>query len=64
MRYPRDVTLDEWLENALRDADRRNLPGLRPLLETLARSTALLRSADWNLDLTGDLPETPQPHVR
>jgi hypothetical protein len=58
------VTLEEWLENALRDADRRDLPTLRPLLEALARSTATLRSADWNLDLTGELPETPPAHAR
>ena len=28
------------------DADRRGLPALKPLLETLARSTAALREAD------------------
>ena len=64
MRYARDMTVEEWLENALRDADRRELPALRPLLEGLARSTATLRAADWNLDLTGELPETPPEHVR
>jgi hypothetical protein len=58
------MTLEEWLENALRDADRRELPALRPLLEALARSTATLRAADWNVDLAGPLPETPPPHVR
>jgi hypothetical protein len=42
--------LEAWLESALRDADRRQLPALRPLLEGLARSTALLRAADWNLE--------------
>ena len=64
MRYARDMTLEEWLENALRDADRRELPALRPLLEALARSTATLRAADWNVDLAGALPEPPPPHVR
>jgi hypothetical protein len=58
------VTLEEWLEHALRDADQRNLPALRPLLEGLARSTATLRAADWNLDLTAELPETPPEHAR
>lgn len=42
--------LEAWLESALREADRRQLPALRPLLEGLARSTALLRAADWNLE--------------
>ena len=58
------MTIDEWLENALRDAERRELPALRPLLENLAKSTAALRSADWNLDLSGELPDTPPEHVR
>ena len=35
-----------WLKAACEDAERRGLPGLRPLLETLARSTAALRDAD------------------
>jgi len=50
-----------WLENAVRDAERRGLPALRPLLETLARATAALRKADWNLDASGqsDLPTPP-----
>jgi len=58
------MTIDEWLQNALQDADRRNLPALRPLLEGLATSTKTLRAADWNLDLSGELPETPPEHVR
>jgi hypothetical protein len=58
------MTIDEWLENALRDADRRELPSLRPLLEGLAKSTAALRAADWNLDLSGEFPDTPPEHVR
>ena len=58
------MTIEEWLENALRDAERRELPALRPLLESLAKSTIALRSADWNLDLSGELPETPPEHVR
>ena len=57
------MTIEEWLENALRDADRRELPGLRPLLEGLAKSTTALRAADWNLDLSGEPPATPPTHV-
>jgi hypothetical protein len=48
------MTIKTWLEAATQDADRRGLPGLRPLLEGLARSTAALRAADWNLDARGD----------
>jgi hypothetical protein len=35
-----------WLKAACDDAERRGLPELKPLLETLARSTAALRVAD------------------
>lgn len=52
--YNRQMTIKTWMENAMQDAERRNLPGLRPLLETLARSTSALRSADWNADATGE----------
>jgi len=48
------MTVKIWLENAIQDAERRGLPALRPLLETLARSTSALRTADWNFDVTGD----------
>jgi hypothetical protein len=58
------MSIDAWLENALKDADRRELPALRPLLEGLAKSTRALRAADWNLDLSGELPEAPPEHVR
>ena len=58
------MTIEEWLDNALRDADRRELPALKPLLEGLAKSTAALRAADWNLDVSGELPETPPEHAR
>jgi hypothetical protein len=51
------------LESALQDADRRQLPALRPLLEALSRSTALLRQADWNLEAT-DQSEPSSTHVR
>ena len=58
------MTIEEWLEQASHDADRRELPALRPLLEGLARSTATLRAADWNLDLSDELPDTPPEHAR
>jgi hypothetical protein len=58
------MTIDEWLENALREADRRERPALRRLWEGLAKSTAALRAADWNVDLSGELPETPPEHAR
>jgi hypothetical protein len=58
------MTIAEWLESALRDAERRELPELGPLLEGLAKSTAALRAADWNLDLSGELPATPPEHAR
>ncbi len=35
-----------WLAHASADADARGLPELKPLLETLARSTQALRDAD------------------
>jgi hypothetical protein len=47
------VTIKLWLDQALQDADRRGLPALRPLLETLARATSALRNADWNADAQG-----------
>lgn len=53
------MTIKSWLEAAIQDADRRNLAGLRPLLEALARSTSALRSADWNFDATGEPVRTP-----
>jgi hypothetical protein len=34
---------DAWLQAACQDADRRGLPELKPLLETLARSSIALR---------------------
>jgi hypothetical protein len=58
------VTVKTWLDNAVQDAERRALPSLRPLLETLARSTSTLRSADWNFDATGDSDHPPALDVR
>jgi hypothetical protein len=47
------MTTTTWLALATEDADRRGLPALRPLLESLARSTAALRAADWNVEAGG-----------
>lgn len=44
------MTIENWLKAALEDADRRGLPELKPLLETLARSTTALREADRLID--------------
>ena len=54
------MTVKVWLENAINDAERRGLAGMRPLLEALARSTSALRTADWNFDATG---EDTSPHA-
>jgi hypothetical protein len=43
------MTIEDWLRAACADADKRGLPELKPLLETLARSTARLRTADEEL---------------
>jgi hypothetical protein len=40
------MNIDHWLAAAIADAERRGLPELKPLLETLARSTRALRDAD------------------
>jgi hypothetical protein len=44
------MTLEAWLKAASEDAERRGLADLKPLLETLARSTAALREADRLID--------------
>ena len=43
------MTVRDWLTDACADADARGLPELKPLLETLARSTQALRDADAEL---------------
>jgi hypothetical protein len=40
------MTIEAWLKAACDDAERRGLPELKPLLESLARSMAALREAD------------------
>lgn len=39
------MTIDAWLAAAQRDAETRGLDQLKPLLETLSRSTVQLRQA-------------------
>lgn len=48
------MTIEQWIEDAKSDAYRRKMPDLADLLDTLARSTAALRAADWNDDAAGD----------
>jgi len=43
--------IQAWLAAACADAERRGLPELKPLLESLARSTAALRAADAEIDV-------------
>ena len=40
------MTIADWLAAACADADKRGLSELKPLLESLARSTTTLRRAD------------------
>jgi hypothetical protein len=47
-----------WLRAAIADAERRGLPELKPLLETLARSTANLRDAEDRM--AGPGPRHPE----
>jgi hypothetical protein len=42
------MTIDQWLQAVLADADRRGLDALKPVLEALARATKALRAADFN----------------
>jgi hypothetical protein len=42
------MTMDTWLKAALADAEKRGLPALKPLLESLLKSTEQLRTADFN----------------
>ena len=41
------MRLEDWREQARRDAARRGLPDLDPLLDMLFRSTRALRAAAW-----------------
>jgi hypothetical protein len=44
------MTVEDWLKAACEDAERRGLPELKPLLESMARATAALREADRLID--------------
>ena len=50
------MTIDEWLQAASEDAERRQLPELVPRLAALATATRQLRAADWNRE-----PDPPPP---
>ncbi len=55
------MSVEDWLGQAKADAGRRGLDALKPLLETLARSTAALRgAADERLSSAGG----PEPRGR
>ena len=47
------MTIESWLQAAIADAEKRGLPELKPILETLARATKALRAADFNDDASG-----------
>ena len=60
------MTIESWLQAAVADAEKRGLPELKPILETLARATAALRSADFNDDASGvpNPRSNPQSAIR
>jgi hypothetical protein len=51
------MTIDDWLVAATTDADRRDLPALKPLLGILADATRALRAASWNHDAAATRPD-------
>jgi hypothetical protein len=55
------MTIKVWLESAVQDAERRGLPALRPLLESLAQAASALRTADWNYDAAGEFDDPKAP---
>jgi len=42
------MTIEAWLQSAVADAERRGLPELKPILETLAKAITAIRAADFN----------------
>lgn len=48
------MNIDEWLAAAVADARRRGLEELVPILESLAASTRVLRTAPWEQDARKD----------
>ena len=57
------MTIDAWLQSAIADAERRGLPELKPLLETLARAIATVRAGDFNVNASSD-PHLPGDEPR
>jgi len=53
------MTVSDWLQSAIADANRRSLPELKAVLEALARATTALRAADFNDDAAA--PRGPAP---
>jgi hypothetical protein len=56
------MQIDAWLKAASDDAERRGLPDLKPLLATLARSTAALRDADRSIRAATQSPPAAAEH--
>lgn len=54
-----DTSIERWLHAAVTDAEARGLPELKPLLESLAESTRVLRAAE----LSGFSPDSPAAPV-
>jgi hypothetical protein len=55
------MTVQSWLAAAVADAEQRGMPELKPLLETLARSTDALREADARIAGRDADPPGEQP---
>ncbi len=58
MAQPANERLEAWLAQALADARRRGLGDLEPLLVSLARAAASIRTADWNDEAADVRPRT------
>jgi hypothetical protein len=52
------MTLDDWYGLAAADADRRQLPDLKPVLKGLHAAAVALRAASWNDEATGRASST------
>ena len=48
------MTVENWLQSAVADAERRGLPELKPLLEALAKAVVAVRAADFNVNASSD----------
>jgi hypothetical protein len=42
------MTIESWLKSATEDAERRGLPELKPLLESVAQALRALRAAGFS----------------